>query len=63
MILNQEAIKRLNDRQTSGEYHPYTCGGNRTDDHHLDGEGILLATPTGWVCPYCDYKQPYRQEI
>ena len=42
------------------EMHPFTCGsGRRTDEYHLDGEGILMPTPTGWTCPYCDYRQPY----
>jgi hypothetical protein len=53
-------ITILNKFQKSGKFHPLTCGGNRTDKNHLDGEGILVATKEGWVCPYCDYKQPFR---
>ena len=52
-----EQVEALNRYQNSGEFHPFTCGGNRTDEKHLDGEGILVATPDGWVCPYCEYKQ------
>lgn len=52
-----EQVAALNARQRDGSYHPFTCGGNRTDANHLDGEGVLVATPDGWVCPYCDYRQ------
>jgi hypothetical protein len=55
--LTDELIAELNIQQHDGKYHPYTCGGNRTDANHLDGEGILIATKDGWICPYCDYKQ------
>lgn len=55
-----EVVKMLNERQRRQDLHPYTCGsGRRTDQDHLDGEGVLVATPDGWVCPYCDYKQDW----
>lgn len=54
-----EQIKALNLYQKSNLLHPYTCGGNRKDTNHIDGEGILVATENGWVCPYCDYKQDW----
>ena len=52
-----EQVEVLNHYQKSGLMHPYTCGGNRKDERHLDGEGILVATENGWICPFCDYKQ------
>lgn len=53
-----EQVAALNARQQDGRFHPYTCGsGRRQDEHHLDGEGVLVATEEGWVCPYCDYRQ------
>lgn len=55
----KEQIDKLNAHQQNGRFHPYTCGGNRTDEKHLDGEGVLVATENGWVCPYCDYKQDW----
>jgi hypothetical protein len=58
-----EIVDRLNEYQQAGEYHPLTCGKNRTDEYHLDGEGVLVATPTGWRCPYCDYKQDFNGRI
>ena len=60
MKLTPEQIAALNRQQHSGQVHPYTCGsGRRTDADHLDGEGVLVATEDGWVCPYCDYRQGY----
>jgi len=53
----QEQVDALNHFQNCGHVHPFTCGGNRTDAHHLDGEGVLIATKDGWKCPYCDYTQ------
>jgi len=54
-----EQVEALNRYQKSGLMHPYTCGGNRKDENHLDNEGILVATKKGWICPYCDYNQDW----
>jgi hypothetical protein len=44
--------------------HPFTCGsGNRIDAAHLDREGVLFATPNGWICPYCDYRQNWAHDF
>lgn len=59
----QEQIEALNRFQKSGSFHPFTCGGNRTDEKHLDGEGILVATEDGWICPYCDYRQDWAHDF
>lgn len=60
MNLTQEQIDALNRQQRDRQFHPYTCGsGRRTDALHLDGEGVLVATAEGWMCPYCDYRQAY----
>jgi hypothetical protein len=56
---SQELVNALNAQQKDETRHPYTCGGNRTDAKHLDGEGVLVATPNGWMCPYCDYRQDW----
>lgn len=54
----EEQVKSLNFYQENQKYHPFTCGsGNRIDDKHLDGQGILLATENGWICKYCSYTQ------
>lgn len=57
---DQETIDRLNARQRDDSMHPYTCG-NRKDiaKTHADGEGVLVATKDGWICPYCDYRQDW----
>jgi len=54
-----EQVEALNAAQRDPSRHPYTCGNNRTDARHTDGEGVLVATPDGWVCPFCDYRQPW----
>src|SRR5690606_1121056 len=55
-------LARLRAHQANPKVHPFTCGsGRRTDQYHLDGEGILVPTATGWTCPYCDYRQPYGE--
>ena len=54
-----EQVIALNAFQASTLGHPFTCGGNRTDENHLDGEGKLAATEAGWICPYCDYRQDW----
>lgn len=57
-VFTPEEVVSLNQYQQAHIFHPFTCGsGNRTDAAHLDGEGILVATEEGWICPYCDYKQ------
>jgi hypothetical protein len=61
--MTQEQLDALNAFQHSGRFHPFTCGGNRTDEKHLDGEGILEATPDGWKCPYCDYTQSFGHPV
>ena len=60
----QEQVAALNRYQQGRWMHPFTCGsGNRTDAAHLDGEGILVATLDGWICPYCDYRQDWAHEF
>ena len=57
-------VDALNAYQRAGDFHPFTCGGNRSDAAHKDyaaknggDRGQLIATPNGWVCPVCDYTQ------
>jgi hypothetical protein len=57
-------VKALNAFQRSGKIHPFTCGGNRSDQahreyaaRHREDMGQLIATEDGWRCPVCDYEQ------
>lgn len=61
-LFTPEEVVSLNAYQKSGVFHPFTCEGDRTDEKHLDGEGLLVATEDGWVCPYCDYRQGWAHE-
>lgn len=64
MVFTPEEVSNLNEYQQAGVMHPFTCGsGNRTDEHHLDGEGMLVATEDGWICPYCPYTQSWAHEF
>lgn len=60
----QEQVDALNASQKDPTRHPYTCG-NRKDIQktHADGEGVLVATLNGWMCPYCDYRQDWSHPI
>lgn len=57
MVFTADEVESLNAYQKSHTFHPFTCGGNRTNDKHLDGEGLLVATEDGWMCSYCGYAQ------
>jgi len=62
MIFTPDEVKSLNEYQQSGVFHPFTCGGDRTDEKHLDGEGLLVATEDGWVCPFCEWRQDWAHD-
>jgi hypothetical protein len=57
-----EQVAALNRFQQNENGHPFTCANGR-DEKHLDGEGVLVATPEGWVCPYCDYTQDWAHDF
>lgn len=58
-----EQVERIEYWQNNGSlFHALTCGGNRTDANHLDGEGVLVVTAEGLKCPYCDYTQDWVPE-
>lgn len=56
-VFTREQVRRLNDFQRSGHFHPFTCG-NDDCRHESKGEP-LVATVRGWICPYCDYTQTW----
>ncbi len=59
---SQKVVETINNFQRLDNFHPLTCGsGNRKG--HADGEGILVATKDGLICPFCDYKQNWIPEI
>lgn len=56
-----EQVENLNRFQSSGQWHPFTCG---NDDLHAALNRVrpaLVATTIGWVCPDddCDYMQAW----
>jgi len=65
MIFTPEEVVNLNDYQRSGQFHPFTCG-NGDDPNHphpYGGNGVLVATVRGWICPFCDYAQNWAHEF
>lgn len=59
MVFTPDEVESLNAYQNSGTFHPFTCGGDRMDDKHLDGEGVLVAAEDGWHCNFCNYTQSW----
>lgn len=59
-----EQVEILNRFQKLDFVHPFTCGsGDRTDERHLDNEGVLVATVDGWICPYCTFTQAWAHDF
>ena len=55
-----EEVAKLNEFQETSWMHPFTCV-FRGDDH--EGEGVLVATNAGWVCPQCEYTQNWAHDF
>lgn len=56
-VFTDEECFNLNAHQHNSQRHPYTCG-NDSQNHRP-----LIATPQGWRCADCDYKQNWAGEI
>lgn len=58
---NDDQVEKLNKYQEHGFFHPFTCCSAGTEEkcerRNGKGEGILIATNEGWVCPCGEYKQ------
>lgn len=60
-LWTDEQVTSLNDYQLYGMMHPFTCP-NRGDSPHRTSKGdhgALVATPDGWRCPDCAYRQDW----
>jgi hypothetical protein len=68
---SNDQVDKLNEFQTCGRMHPFTCGsGHRSDMRHsaiadaLNSDlGQLIATRQGWVCPACSYAQHWAHDF
>ena len=66
-----EQVAALNRWQTSGRFHPFTCGGDRMDAAHVQYQyehpdqdfGQLVASVNGWFCPVCSYRQSWAHDF
>jgi hypothetical protein len=60
---SDDQVAKLNEYQHDRFFHPFTCGGGNVENdpdcerQNNKGEGILIATNEGWVCPCGKYKQ------
>lgn len=57
---SSEQVINLNAWQRRGSIHPFTCV-NHADATHA-GDGELVATTRGWICPFCAYVQDWAHE-
>lgn len=63
-VFTPDEVVKLNEAQTAGRFHPYTCA-NRGDGNHRSWNGdlgALVATTRGWICPFCDYTQNWAHQ-
>lgn len=55
-----EQVKILNEWQDHGGMHPFTCCSyDGCERMKQPGEGALIATEEGWVCPCGKWKQDW----
>lgn len=54
-------VEYINRLQLDPGMHPFTCPNRGDENHAWHGQdlGALVATPTGWICVYCDYTQDW----
>lgn len=56
---SSDQVARLNEFQSLGFVHPFTCGGAYCVRSDRDDGGVLIATPDGWQCPCGKYRQDW----
>ena len=60
-------VENLNKFQELGRFHPFTCCSSGPEDkcerRNGTGEGILVATTEGWVCPCGNHKQNWAHSF
>ncbi len=62
-IWTEEVVNKLNEQQKNPNLHPYTCSDagkhGKCERTNGTGNGALIATKQGWVCPCGEYKQDW----
>lgn len=60
---SDEQVAKLNEWQTCGWVHPFTCV-YRGDEYHVhNGDCALVAERDGWRCPVCEYHQDWAHDF
>lgn len=69
---NDDQIDKLNQFQSKGFFHPFTCGcgfgldaeqKSKCERLNGTGEGVLIATKDGWICPCGEYTQKWTHNF
>ncbi len=63
-----QQVEDLNTFQKNGRFHPFTCCSAYPAEDGCErsahtGEGLLVATEGGWVCPCGKYTQNWAHEF
>lgn len=58
-LWSDEKVDLLKYRQEKAEFHPYTCDRSSVNCQvkFNEGDGVLIPTNEGWVCPCGNYRQ------
>lgn len=63
-IWTEDQCAKLNEWQSAGHVHPFTCEKNDSWHHDEDGDRLTLeATPQGWLCRSCGYRQFWAHDF
>ena len=59
-----EQVKKLNNYQKNGRFHPFTCCSHDGCDRiNQKDEGLLIATNEGFICPCGKYEQKWAHKF
>ena len=62
----EKQTEALEEFQKNGIFHPYKCMSNESDvecEKSIGGEGILIVTSDGMICPCGRYKQDWANDF
>lgn len=66
-VFTSQEVGNLNFFQNRREFHAFTCepsaAGRKSRSECPDGEGVLIATEDGWVCPCGAYTQKWAHSF
>lgn len=64
---SEEEVENLNNFQMNSNFHPFTCCSAGTKENcerrNGTGDGTLIASEDGWICPCGEYKQDWAHDF